>query len=235
MTRARLLAAAFAAAWSAALVSTQGGGAVQPTPAAARTPESALYGTWTVDTPGADSTTWTFAPAPGTGGVLVSVYASYPAAQPNRQETVALVALDDHTLARTSATSTTAAEHMLYEVSADGRALKVITVPDADPTKVAVVTLRRRDSAPSTAAAPAATPAAAASTNPADRLPAGEGKQILLEKCGVCHEAERPTRMYRDQEGWAELIDSMVRRGAVLSDEEKTKLRDYLFEHWGIK
>jgi mono/diheme cytochrome c family protein len=65
-------------------------------------------------------------------------------------------------------------------------------------------------------------------------LAEGEGRDLVLTKCSVCHEPERVTRAYRDEQGWTDLVANMVSRGAEVTPEEAKTVVAYLFEHYGI-
>jgi len=80
-------------------------------------------------------------------------------------------------------------------------------------------------------------PASAASSPPTiavSILAEGEGRDLVEAKCSTCHDVERIRRVYRDEQGWTDLVASMVSRGAVIAPEEAEKIRAYLFAHYGI-
>lgn len=79
-------------------------------------------------------------------------------------------------------------------------------------------------------------PAAPASVQPAAESPlaAGEGRDVLTEKCTVCHDLERIPARYRDKLGWEDVVDNMKARGAEITPEERQKIVAYLFAHYGI-
>jgi hypothetical protein len=62
----------------------------------------------------------------------------------------------------------------------------------------------------------------------------GEGKELVVEKCSTCHDLDRIPARRRDRYGWEDVVDSMRSRGAEISDEERTKIVDYLNAHYGI-
>ena len=51
-------------------------------------------------------------------------------------------------------------------------------------------------------------------------MPDGPGKDVTVKACGTCHETTR--------DGWAAVIQSMIARGAKVSDEEFPIVLDYL-------
>lgn len=59
-------------------------------------------------------------------------------------------------------------------------------------------------------------------------LPDGAGKDVTVKACGTCHEARRAASVRLTREGWAAVIDSMIKRGAKVSDEEFPVVLDYL-------
>jgi len=80
-------------------------------------------------------------------------------------------------------------------------------------------------------AAPLAT--AAALAQPAD-LPDGPGKEVVQRICSGCHVAEDVAKgPRRSREGWRQLVDDMVVRGAEGSDEDLTRIVNYLTTHFG--
>jgi cytochrome c5 len=70
-----------------------------------------------------------------------------------------------------------------------------------------------------------------------DDLPDGDGKKILLEACGECHEYKQVTKFAGtyDRTEWADLVKSMIVYGAMLTADQETTLVDYLDEHFGKK
>jgi competence protein ComEA len=63
-------------------------------------------------------------------------------------------------------------------------------------------------------------------------LPDGRGKDVTVRMCGVCHEARRAASVRLTAEGWALVIDGMVKRGAKGSDEDIAVVLDYLSTHF---
>jgi competence protein ComEA len=59
-------------------------------------------------------------------------------------------------------------------------------------------------------------------------LPDGAGKDLTVKACGTCHEARRAASVRLTREGWAAVIDGMIKRGAKISDEEFPIVLDYL-------
>jgi len=63
-------------------------------------------------------------------------------------------------------------------------------------------------------------------------LPEGEGKQIVLEKCTVCHDLKRVRQHFATPEDWADLLGSMENEGLMVSDEEYVALLKYLAKNF---
>ena len=61
----------------------------------------------------------------------------------------------------------------------------------------------------------------------------GEGKQIFMSKCGQCHGLDYATANRHTRGQWGGIITQMVDMGAVLSDEERTVIIDYLTKNFG--
>jgi cytochrome c5 len=59
------------------------------------------------------------------------------------------------------------------------------------------------------------------------------GKAIFEEKCLLCHEADLTRQQRLSRQGWTREVEKMIRWGAVVSDEEKGPLVDYLFGNFG--
>ena len=59
-------------------------------------------------------------------------------------------------------------------------------------------------------------------------LPDGSGKDVTVKACGTCHEARRAASVRLTREGWAAVIDGMIKRGAQVSDAEFPVILDYL-------
>lgn len=63
-------------------------------------------------------------------------------------------------------------------------------------------------------------------------LPEGPGKDLTVRTCGLCHDARRAASVRLTREGWAAVIDSMILRGAKLSDDEVPVVLEYLATHF---
>lgn len=59
-------------------------------------------------------------------------------------------------------------------------------------------------------------------------LPDGNGKEIVLEKCTVCHDLKRVRQHFASPEEWADTLGAMENEGLMLSDEEFAIVLRYL-------
>jgi cytochrome c5 len=59
-------------------------------------------------------------------------------------------------------------------------------------------------------------------------LPEGLGKNIVLNKCTLCHDLKRVREHGATPEDWQETLISMLNEGAMLSDEEFAMVLGYL-------
>jgi competence protein ComEA len=66
-----------------------------------------------------------------------------------------------------------------------------------------------------------------------DGLPEGKGKAALLRACVGCHEIELATGMRHTETGWQRMVDTMVGRGAELSEPEIVDVTAYLAKYFG--
>lgn len=81
----------------------------------------------------------------------------------------------------------------------------------------------------SNAPAPAEPPAAA----PIDPEAAAiSGQTLLEERCVTCHTLENAVSVTGTFEDWEIIVDRMIQRGAVLTDEEKAILLEFLVENY---
>jgi competence protein ComEA len=63
-------------------------------------------------------------------------------------------------------------------------------------------------------------------------MPDGPGKDVTVRMCGVCHEPRRAASVRLTAEGWAAVIDSMMKRGAKGSESDIAAVLDYLSTHF---
>jgi len=69
----------------------------------------------------------------------------------------------------------------------------------------------------------------------ATQLPEGEGKQLVTDACGSCHDLEPITKQELDKEGWKDLIQRMVANGASIDDKQIPIITEYLAKNFGPK
>jgi hypothetical protein len=55
-----------------------------------------------------------------------------------------------------------------------------------------------------------------------------QGEVLITEKCSDCHSTERVFQAKYDSEGWSNVIDRMVNKGANVNPEEKDLIIDWL-------
>jgi len=72
---------------------------------------------------------------------------------------------------------------------------------------------------------------------PADELPDGEGKKILLTACITCHDLTEVTKLrgFYDRAQWKDLVVTMKEYGAMVDDKQVDVLTDYLYQSLGKK
>lgn len=71
--------------------------------------------------------------------------------------------------------------------------------------------------------------------DPVIELPEGEGKQYVLAACTRCHTLEgvQSYKGYWGRQQWFEMVESMVKNGAVLDSDQMQKVADYLNANFG--
>ena len=104
-----------------------------------------------------------------------------------------------------------------------GRHAFILAMPLAAAALIAVGSTRL------TAAAEAA-PTHAAQSAQAERE---KGERLLNASCGGCHDLRPVQASAKDREGWNEVVQNMLQRGADVSDADMPLLLDYLTEHHG--
>jgi len=63
---------------------------------------------------------------------------------------------------------------------------------------------------------------APAAVAPSDSpLPEGPGKALVLRVCGVCHDPTRAASVRLTADGWSQVLEDMVRRGAKATDVQR--------------
>jgi hypothetical protein len=73
---------------------------------------------------------------------------------------------------------------------------------------------------------------ACAQTEPAPLPEAGEEnvevEALIIEKCGTCHTADRVFNENYTEQGWSDVFDEMIEKGAKVSPDEKEIMIDWL-------
>lgn len=70
--------------------------------------------------------------------------------------------------------------------------------------------------------------AQSAATLVVETLNDDQAKALIAEKCSACHSTDRVFQADYDEEGWANVIDNMVDKGADVSPEEKDQMVEWL-------
>ena len=67
----------------------------------------------------------------------------------------------------------------------------------------------------------------------AQNLPEGEGREIVVAACTQCHGLTPILQMRDGTAGWTNMVEEMVLRGAMLSQEEADTVARYLVQSFG--
>lgn len=60
------------------------------------------------------------------------------------------------------------------------------------------------------------------------KLPAGEGRDLMIRVCSQCHAPEQAADQQLDKAGWKDLVDQMASKGADATDAEFEQIVQYL-------
>src|SRR3569833_2471546 len=66
-------------------------------------------------------------------------------------------------------------------------------------------------------------------------LPPGEGREIVAQKCSLCHSLEARVGSGYTQEGWNTVLRMMVNHGAPLTPAEVAQIAPYLAKNFPEK
>lgn len=66
-----------------------------------------------------------------------------------------------------------------------------------------------------------------------DNLPDGKGKEALQHMCTNCHGLDQITSNHYPKKYWGSVVDDMVSRGAVGTDDEISQVIGYLARNFG--
>jgi hypothetical protein len=72
-------------------------------------------------------------------------------------------------------------------------------------------------------------------TRKAVQLPEGHGKAVTERVCTACHDLEQVVQARMTKEGWSDVVDDMVSRGATATDSEADEIVAYLAANFGKK
>jgi cytochrome c5 len=64
-------------------------------------------------------------------------------------------------------------------------------------------------------------------------LPNGAGKELVEQRCTLCHDLDRIAGVKRDQRDWESIVANMVARGAPASADEARGILAYLTQQFG--
>jgi len=70
--------------------------------------------------------------------------------------------------------------------------------------------------------------AACAQTEEAPESAPADAQALIQDRCSGCHTADRVFNADYDREGWVEVFDDMIDKGAEVSPEEKEIMIDWL-------
>ena len=66
-------------------------------------------------------------------------------------------------------------------------------------------------------------------------FPEGDGRALVMNTCGGCHEAAIVADIRQSQEQWKRSVAEMVDRGAVVSAADEKVIVEYLTAHFGLE
>jgi competence protein ComEA len=75
-------------------------------------------------------------------------------------------------------------------------------------------------------AAAAQNPPAPADEHP--KLPAGDGRDVMIRVCSPCHSPDSAADQDLDADGWKKLVDDMAAKGADATDAQLDQIVHYL-------
>jgi competence ComEA-like helix-hairpin-helix protein len=76
--------------------------------------------------------------------------------------------------------------------------------------------------------------AASRGQTPQDPLPDAPGKTTVVVVCASCHDVDTAIGMRRTTSQWKEVVEAMINRGAVASDDEFKAVLAYLSKNFGV-
>lgn len=67
------------------------------------------------------------------------------------------------------------------------------------------------------------------------KLPEGPGRKTTERLCGACHGFGNFVKRRETRDGWNDVIEDMIRRGAKGEEEEWAEVSDYLYAQFPPK
>lgn len=67
-----------------------------------------------------------------------------------------------------------------------------------------------------------------------DPLPKGPGRETVASTCGVCHDIDTAIGKHRTPADWQDIINAMINRGAMGSQDDFKAILGYLSKAFGI-
>jgi len=64
-------------------------------------------------------------------------------------------------------------------------------------------------------------------------LPEGKGKDVVEKACTVCHGTSHFTGSRLSKSDWEYVVSDMIDRGALITEDERKIIVEYLAEHFG--
>lgn len=64
-------------------------------------------------------------------------------------------------------------------------------------------------------------------------LPDGPGKELVAQRCALCHNLERVAAVKRERKAWPVIVADMVAQGAPVTADEAKTISDYLDTNFG--
>ena len=64
-------------------------------------------------------------------------------------------------------------------------------------------------------------------------LPPGRGKRLIEASCFPCHSADMLVQQQLSEKQWSAALEKMIRWGAVVKEQDKSAIVDYLSKHFG--
>jgi cytochrome c5 len=69
----------------------------------------------------------------------------------------------------------------------------------------------------------------------AQDMPPGPAREIVVKRCLSCHEADLITQQRLSRAAWGRSLEKMVRWGAIVENDEREPMLDYLAAHFAAQ